>query len=184
MRPLARVAVLLASLAPCACKAKLGDCQREPLETLAHQLTVVEPRERPDLVHAQLPEACELPDSMTRYLFKTCELGRYQLAGVEEGVPMMVYALHRWLLEPIVENAVDLVFCAGPAMHNLWQALPSGCRGGYAEDSGKLEPRVLDALRDGDSVMVKGSFGSRMSPIVKALQRRYSPALEEKPGQG
>ena len=44
-------------------------------------------------------------------------------------------ALHRELSGPIVENAVDLVFCCGPAMHALWQALPSGRRGGYAEDS-------------------------------------------------
>jgi hypothetical protein len=30
---------------------------------------------------------------------------------------------------------------------------------------------VLSAIRAGDAVMVKGSLGSRMAPIVKALQR-------------
>jgi hypothetical protein len=30
---------------------------------------------------------------------------------------------------------------------------------------------VLAAIRAGDVVMVKGSLGSRMAPIVKALQR-------------
>jgi hypothetical protein len=29
----------------------------------------------------------------------------------------------------------------------------------------------LSAIRAGDAVMVKGSLGSRMGPIVKALQR-------------
>ena len=32
---------------------------------------------------------------------------------------------------------------------------------------------VLDAIRDGDAVMVKGSLGSRMGPIVKALERQF-----------
>ena len=80
-------------------------------------------------------------------------------------------ALHRCLLEPVLANAVDLVFCCGPLMRALWQALPAGRRGGYAEDSAALEVQVLSAIRAGDAVMVKGSLGSRMAPIVKALQR-------------
>jgi UDP-N-acetylmuramoyl-tripeptide--D-alanyl-D-alanine ligase len=32
---------------------------------------------------------------------------------------------------------------------------------------------VLDTLRNGDVVMVKGSLGSKMGPIVKALERRF-----------
>ena len=83
-------------------------------------------------------------------------------------------ALHRDLAEPISAHDVDLVFCCGPAMQNLWKALPSGLRGGYADDSAALEPQVLEAIGDGDVIMIKGSFGSRMSPIVKAIQRRFS----------
>jgi UDP-N-acetylmuramoyl-tripeptide--D-alanyl-D-alanine ligase len=79
-------------------------------------------------------------------------------------------ALHRGLIEAVLANAVDLVFCCGPLMKALWQALPAGRRGGYAEDSSALEPQVLTAIRAGDAVMVKGSLGSRMAPIVKALQ--------------
>jgi UDP-N-acetylmuramoyl-tripeptide--D-alanyl-D-alanine ligase len=82
-------------------------------------------------------------------------------------------ALHRSLAAPVVANAVDLVFCCGPLMRSLWQALPASRRGGYAEDSAALEPQVLPAIRAGDVVMVKGSLGSRMAPIVKALQRVY-----------
>ena len=82
-------------------------------------------------------------------------------------------ALHRGLVEPLLANAVDLVFCCGPLMHALWQALPAGRRGGYAENSAALESQVLPAIRAGDAVMVKGSLGSRMAPIVKALRRAY-----------
>jgi len=85
-------------------------------------------------------------------------------------------ALHRELVEPIVANSVDIVFCSGPAMHALWQALPSERRGGYAETAKALEQQVLDAVRGGDTIMVKGSNGSRMAPIVKALERIYARA--------
>jgi UDP-N-acetylmuramoyl-tripeptide--D-alanyl-D-alanine ligase len=82
-------------------------------------------------------------------------------------------ALHRSLVDSVLANAVDLVFCCGPLMQALWQALPASRRGGYAGDSAALEPQVLSAIRAGDVVMVKGSLGSRMAPIVKALQRAY-----------
>ena len=59
-------------------------------------------------------------------------------------------------------------------MKSLWEALPSGRRGGYAETSAALEAEVLGAVRAGDAVMVKGSLGSKMGPIVKALTRQYS----------
>jgi UDP-N-acetylmuramoyl-tripeptide--D-alanyl-D-alanine ligase len=82
--------------------------------------------------------------------------------------------LHRELVEPVVANAVDLVFCAGPLMQALWQTLPSERRGAYAEAAAALESKVVAAIRAGDAVMVKGSLGSRMGPIVKALERRYA----------
>jgi UDP-N-acetylmuramoyl-tripeptide--D-alanyl-D-alanine ligase len=90
-------------------------------------------------------------------------------------------ALHRAVADQVIENNVDLVFCCGPLMQALWQALPASRRGGYAEDSAALEAQVLPAIRAGDVVMVKGSLGSRMAPIVKALQRAYPhhDALED-----
>jgi UDP-N-acetylmuramoyl-tripeptide--D-alanyl-D-alanine ligase len=81
--------------------------------------------------------------------------------------------LHGELAEAVPENGVDLVFCCGPLMRALWEALPSNRRGGYAETSSALESHVLAAIQPGDAVMVKGSLGSRMGPIVKALQSRY-----------
>jgi UDP-N-acetylmuramoyl-tripeptide--D-alanyl-D-alanine ligase len=88
--------------------------------------------------------------------------------------------LHAALVKAIEAAKVDLVYCSGPLMHSLWQALPSGRRGGYAETAAQLEPVVLDSIHAGDAVMVKGSFGSKMGPIVKALERQYSgkPVLE------
>jgi UDP-N-acetylmuramoyl-tripeptide--D-alanyl-D-alanine ligase len=81
--------------------------------------------------------------------------------------------LHAELAKPLVEAGVDLVFCSGPAMHSLWQALPSTLKGGYAETSAALEPAVLRTVRAGDAIMVKGSLGSKMAPIVKALEQQF-----------
>jgi UDP-N-acetylmuramoyl-tripeptide--D-alanyl-D-alanine ligase len=86
----------------------------------------------------------------------------------------------------VLANGVDLAFCCGPLMQALWQALPANRRGGYAEDSAALEAQVLPAIRAGDVVMVKGSLGSRMGSIVKALQRAYPrhDAVEDASAKG
>ena len=81
--------------------------------------------------------------------------------------------LHRALAGPLEAAKIDLVFCSGPLMHALWEALPSGRRGGYAGTAAELEPAVLAAVHDGDAIMVKGSLGSKMGPIVKALERQF-----------
>jgi UDP-N-acetylmuramoyl-tripeptide--D-alanyl-D-alanine ligase len=82
-------------------------------------------------------------------------------------------ALHRALTQALAAAAVDLVFCAGPMMRHLWEGLPASRRGCYAPTSAALEPAVLEAINAGDAVMVKGSFGSKMAPIVKALEKRF-----------
>ena len=81
--------------------------------------------------------------------------------------------LHAELADAVESGGFDVVFASGPLMKNLYDALPKARRGGYAADSGALEPVVLDALRAGDVVTVKGSNGSRMARIVTALKARY-----------
>jgi UDP-N-acetylmuramoyl-tripeptide--D-alanyl-D-alanine ligase len=81
--------------------------------------------------------------------------------------------LHRGLVEAVAANKIDLVFCCGPLMRNLWDALPSARRGGYADNSAALESGVAGALRAGDALMVKGSLGSRMKIVVSALEKRF-----------
>ena len=39
----------------------------------------------------------------------------------------------------------------------------------------RSKPQVLGAVRAGDAVMVKGSLGSHMGPIVKALHAPVFP---------
>ncbi len=81
--------------------------------------------------------------------------------------------LHRGLNEAIKANGIDSVFCCGPLMRNLWEALPSTKKGGYADNSAALEQQIISAIGAGDAIMVKGSLGSRMKLIVTALQKRF-----------
>lgn len=79
-------------------------------------------------------------------------------------------AHHAGLAAPIEANRVDLVFAAGPQMKALWDVLPASRRGAYAENSALLAPQVTAALKPGDTVLVKGSNGSRMSLVIDALK--------------
>ena len=63
----------------------------------------------------------------------------------------------------------DLVFCCGPEMARLFALLPAAKRGAHAADNAALAPRVKEALRPGDVVLVKGALGSRMALVVRAL---------------
>jgi UDP-N-acetylmuramoyl-tripeptide--D-alanyl-D-alanine ligase len=57
-------------------------------------------------------------------------------------------------------------------MKALWDSLPAKRRGAYAENSAALAPQLLGALKSGDTVLVKGSNGAKMSVIVEALKAR------------
>jgi len=76
---------------------------------------------------------------------------------------------HADLATPIAAAGIDLVFCAGPLMKSLWEALPPTRRGGYAENAAELAPQVASAMRSGDVVMVKGSNGSKAGAVAVAL---------------
>jgi UDP-N-acetylmuramoyl-tripeptide--D-alanyl-D-alanine ligase len=81
--------------------------------------------------------------------------------------------LHGALVDAVKANRIDLVYCCGPLMRNLWDALSTGKRGGYADSADALESQVVGAIRAGDAIMVKGSLGSKMKTIVNALEKRF-----------
>ena len=82
---------------------------------------------------------------------------------------------HRALLGPIVSNRVDQVFASGPLMEQLFALLGGDRRGGWAATADQLAPMVAAAIGSGDVVLIKGSAGSRMSGIVRALRAMEMP---------
>ena len=81
--------------------------------------------------------------------------------------------LHQELAEFIDGAGVDVVFACGELMGSLYGALPASRQGAYAKTAEELQPKLLDAVGPGDAIMVKGSLGSRMGPLVEALKRRF-----------
>ena len=84
--------------------------------------------------------------------------------------------LHAALAEDIAENRFDLVLAAGPMMRALAEALEGQVDVEWRPNAAELQPAVLDIVRAGDVVVVKGSNGSRLSPIVAALKQHYAAA--------
>ncbi|HVY98928.1 MAG TPA: UDP-N-acetylmuramoylalanyl-D-glutamyl-2,6-diaminopimelate--D-alanyl-D-alanine ligase [Dongiaceae bacterium] len=78
--------------------------------------------------------------------------------------------LHRALAPDLAAAGVELAFLIGPLMRGLHDLLPESMRGGHWGDSQSAVEPIRAALRGGDVVLVKGSLGTRMAPIVEALR--------------
>jgi UDP-N-acetylmuramoyl-tripeptide--D-alanyl-D-alanine ligase len=86
--------------------------------------------------------------------------------------------LHVGLVTAIDAAATDVLYACGPNMALLWNAVPAGRRGAYAATAEELKALVAGDVRAGDVIMVKGSLGSRMGPLVEALVAKYPPGAE------
>lgn len=81
--------------------------------------------------------------------------------------------LHGELIEPLQSAGVDTVFACGSAMNALWQKVPASARGAHASSSQDLIVPLLETIQSNDIIMIKGSLGSRMAPVVEAIIKQY-----------
>jgi UDP-N-acetylmuramoyl-tripeptide--D-alanyl-D-alanine ligase len=79
-------------------------------------------------------------------------------------------SLHAGLAPEIAGKPIDLVFLAGSLMGKLGEVLPKKLVARHEPNTSALAPHVTAALRPGDAVLVKGSLGSKMSIIVRAIE--------------
>jgi UDP-N-acetylmuramoyl-tripeptide--D-alanyl-D-alanine ligase len=84
--------------------------------------------------------------------------------------------LHRGLADPVAASQADMVFAVGPLMRNLVEAVPAALVSAHTPASADIVDRICAEIRPGDAVMVKGSKGTRMTPIVQALKDRFGMA--------
>ena len=68
-------------------------------------------------------------------------------------------------------------------MAALQTRLPEARRGAHADDSQALAALVAAAVRPGDSLLVKGSLGSRMAVVVDALLALDQPKQQAANGR-
>lgn len=80
-------------------------------------------------------------------------------------------AHHQQLMVEVLARPIHSVFAVGgPVMEAAFKRdVPADRAGGYAPSADALIPLVLNALRPGDIVFVKGSKGSQVSKVVDNL---------------
>jgi UDP-N-acetylmuramoyl-tripeptide--D-alanyl-D-alanine ligase len=85
-------------------------------------------------------------------------------------------AMHTDLADAVTGAGIDRVYACGPLMRGLYDRLPTALRGAHAQTSDDLVAALMADVRAGDAVMIKGSLGTNMAPLVKALTARALPA--------
>ena len=83
--------------------------------------------------------------------------------------------LHRGLKEAVDAAGVDLVLACGPMMRLLLDELAPASAAPGRRPRPSWRPSCSSAVRPGDVVMVKGSLGTRMAPLVEAMLARFGP---------
>jgi UDP-N-acetylmuramoyl-tripeptide--D-alanyl-D-alanine ligase len=78
--------------------------------------------------------------------------------------------LHAGLAGAVLENRIERLYTVGPLSQHLRAQLPAAVLGPHAPRSEELAALVAAEIRPGDVVTVKGSLGTNMAPIVKALK--------------
>jgi UDP-N-acetylmuramoyl-tripeptide--D-alanyl-D-alanine ligase len=84
--------------------------------------------------------------------------------------------MHRSLKADIDAAGIDLLFGCGPHTRLLVDAIEPGRCGLWSASSDGIRDALIQAVRAGDVIMIKGSLGSRMGPLVAALKERYRSA--------
>jgi UDP-N-acetylmuramoyl-tripeptide--D-alanyl-D-alanine ligase len=82
---------------------------------------------------------------------------------------------HRALADAVMASA-DRLFACGPLMRELFMAIPESRRGAHAADAAALTSIVARSVTAGDTILIKGSLGSRMKLVVNALDQSVEAA--------
>lgn len=91
-------------------------------------------------------------------------------------------SLHRDLAPDLAAAEVDLAFLVGPQMRGLYDLLPDAMKGAHRATSDEMVRPLLAALKAGDTILIKGSLGTRMAPLVEAVRGLDSGAAEKTDG--
>ncbi len=170
-----------ALIALAVCKALRLDVQK----TIA-KLSVLQPIDGRGRIHAIQLENREISlfdDSYNANLSSTLaavktlssispKMDGRRIAVLGEMLELGSFALdhHAQLIRSCLEMNVDrLYLCGGSVMEQAYASIPEDKRGCYSKSAQELVPVVLNEVRHGDIVLVKGSKGSRVSIVAESM---------------
>ena len=67
-------------------------------------------------------------------------------------------------------DKIDKIYCVGSRMRKLYNVLPYSKRGFWTETAEEMQDVLINKLKNGDIVMIKGSFSMGMNKIVNKLK--------------
>jgi UDP-N-acetylmuramoyl-tripeptide--D-alanyl-D-alanine ligase len=83
--------------------------------------------------------------------------------------------LHAELADDLLAALPGRVFTVGPLMRALRARLPRAIRGVHGDMSADIADVIAAEVRPGDVLLVKGSLGTNMAPIVAAIEALAEP---------
>jgi len=101
---------------------------------------------------------------------------RRRLAVLGEMAELGAHAprLHAGLAEAVLAAGVDRLYTRGAAMEALRARLPAARLGPVTATLEELETVIVEELREGDVLLVKGSLASGLVPLVTRLAGRFA----------
>ena len=67
-------------------------------------------------------------------------------------------------------DKIDKIYCVGTRMKKLFDVLPCSKRGYWTETAEEMQHVLVNKLKNGDIIMIKGSFSMGMKTIVDKLK--------------
>ena len=83
--------------------------------------------------------------------------------------------LHSDLADDLIAASPDRVYTVGPLMRALRARLPRSIRGAHGDVSTDVAAVIATELGAGDVVLVKGSLGTNMAPVIAAIEALAEP---------
>ncbi|MHA1525360.1 MAG: UDP-N-acetylmuramoylalanyl-D-glutamyl-2,6-diaminopimelate--D-alanyl-D-alanine ligase [Alphaproteobacteria bacterium] len=85
---------------------------------------------------------------------------------------------HQRLAQIVVGAKVDAVFACGPLMEHMWRDLPASLKAAHHPLASDLAAPLIGDLRGGDVIVIKGSLGTQMGPLVAALKKHFGASQQ------
>ena len=68
-------------------------------------------------------------------------------------------------------SQIDKISCVGLRMRRLYEVLPPSKQGFWTQTSEEMQHLLVNEFKNGDIIMIKGSFSMGMNTIVSELKR-------------